>query len=120
MRPCSLPTTFAVIVLAGIVPAARIVLARDAEPAHSLLVELTRNWLADPSELRVGLGCMRLSTDEDRDEELGLETIAAAVEAGITVFDTAHSYGHEGEPGHNEALLARALRRAKAEPRART
>jgi aryl-alcohol dehydrogenase-like predicted oxidoreductase len=52
---------------------------------------------------------MRMSTDEDRDEQLALDTIAAAVEVGITVFDTARSYGHEGEPGHNESLLARAL-----------
>jgi aryl-alcohol dehydrogenase-like predicted oxidoreductase len=46
---------------------------------------------------------MRLSTDEDRDEELALATITAAADAGITVFDTARSYGD------NEALLARAL-----------
>ncbi|HEU6445426.1 MAG TPA: aldo/keto reductase [Gaiellaceae bacterium] len=79
---------------------------------------LSRPWLG--SEPRVGLGCMRLSTDEDRDEELALETIAAAVEAGIAVFDTAHAYGHgEAELGHNEALLARALRRCGAEAGAR-
>jgi aryl-alcohol dehydrogenase-like predicted oxidoreductase len=54
---------------------------------------------------------MRLSTDEDRDDELALETIAAAVEAGITVFDTARSYGRGAEElGHNERLLAQALR----------
>jgi aryl-alcohol dehydrogenase-like predicted oxidoreductase len=54
---------------------------------------------------------MRLSTDERRDEERAAETIAAAAEAGITVFDTARAYGR-GEPelGHNERLLARALR----------
>jgi aryl-alcohol dehydrogenase-like predicted oxidoreductase len=51
---------------------------------------------------------MRMSTDEGRDEELALETIAAALEAGITVFDTARSYGD------NEALLARALGNANA------
>jgi len=51
-------------------------------------------------ELRIGLGCMRLPADEQR----ALETIAAAVDAGITVFDTARAY--EG----NEALLARTLR----------
>jgi aryl-alcohol dehydrogenase-like predicted oxidoreductase len=62
---------------------------------------------------------MRMSTDESRDERLALDTIAAALDAGITVFDTAHSYGHEGEPGHNERLLARALRDARAEARAR-
>jgi aryl-alcohol dehydrogenase-like predicted oxidoreductase len=54
---------------------------------------------------------MRLSTDESRDEELALATIAAAAGAGITVFDTAHTYGHGADDlGHNERLLARALR----------
>jgi aryl-alcohol dehydrogenase-like predicted oxidoreductase/predicted kinase len=56
------------------------------------------SWL-DQSELRVGLGCMRLTDPE---------TIAAALEAGITIFDTARAY--EG----NEALLARELRGAGA------
>ena len=54
---------------------------------------------------------MRLSTDESRDEELALATIAAAAEAGMTVFDTARAYGRgEAELGHNERLLARAVR----------
>ena len=56
---------------------------------------------------------MRMSTDEDRDEEQALETIAAAAQAGITVFDTARAYGD------NEQLLARGLRRAKADATAR-
>jgi aryl-alcohol dehydrogenase-like predicted oxidoreductase len=76
-------------------------------------------WL-NASELRIGLGCMRLSTDEDREEERALETIAAAAEAGVTVFDTARAYGRgEHEVGHNERLLARALRRCGADTRAR-
>ncbi len=63
---------------------------------------------------------MRLSTDPDRDEERALDTIAAAAEAGITVFDTARSYGHgERELGHNERLLARGLRRSGAGAEAR-
>ena len=63
---------------------------------------------------------MRLSTDESRDEELALETIAAAAAAGITVFDTAHAYGRdEAELGHNERLLARGLRRCGADATAR-
>jgi aryl-alcohol dehydrogenase-like predicted oxidoreductase len=69
-------------------------------------------WLSD-SELRVGLGCMRLSTDEDRDEERAFETIAAANEAGITVFDTARVYDD------NEWLLARSLKRCGAAESAR-
>ena len=52
---------------------------------------------------------MRMSTDEHRDEGQALETIAAAAQAGITVFDTARAYGD------NEQLLARGLRRAKAD-----
>ncbi len=63
---------------------------------------------------------MRLSTDEDRDEERALGTIAAAADAGVTVFDTARAYGrHAGEVGHNERLLTRALRRSGAETSAR-
>jgi aryl-alcohol dehydrogenase-like predicted oxidoreductase len=59
---------------------------------------------------------MRLSTDEIRDEALALETIAAALEGGVTVFDTAHGYGlGAGDVGHNERLLACALRAAGAE-----
>jgi aryl-alcohol dehydrogenase-like predicted oxidoreductase len=69
-------------------------------------------WL-DPSELRIGLGCMRLPADA------GPDTIAAAATAGVTVFDTAHAYGGDGELGGNERLLARALRRCGAEARAR-
>ncbi|HWF73758.1 MAG TPA: aldo/keto reductase [Solirubrobacteraceae bacterium] len=76
-------------------------------------------WL-DPSELRIGLGCMRLATDESVDEELALATIAAAAHAGITVFDTARAYGRgEDGLGAGERLLARALRRSGHERAAR-
>jgi aryl-alcohol dehydrogenase-like predicted oxidoreductase/predicted kinase len=72
------------------------------------------SWLA-PEELRVGLGCMRLSTDADRDEDRAVGTIAAAVASGVTVFDTAHAYGlGADELGHNERLLALALRTSRA------
>ena len=56
---------------------------------------------------------MRLSTDEDRDEERALATVAAAADAGVTVFDTARAYGD------NEQLVARALRQCGAEATAR-
>ena len=63
---------------------------------------------------------MRLSTDAERDESVALETIAAAVEAGITVFDTARAYGHGAdELGHNERLVAAGLRDAGAASTAR-
>lgn len=72
--------------------------------------QVNERWL-DGSVLRIGLGCMRMSTDQGRDAVLADETIAAAVGAGVTVFDTAHAYGRdENELGHNERLLAHALR----------
>jgi aryl-alcohol dehydrogenase-like predicted oxidoreductase len=76
-------------------------------------------WLS-PGELRIGLGCMRLSTPEDRDEERAIATIEAALESMITVFDTAHAYARgEDELGHNERLLAHVLRERRAADRAR-
>ncbi len=63
---------------------------------------------------------MRMSTDENRDEKLALETIAAAAESGITVFDTARSYGlGASDLGHNERLLVRGLRASRADATAR-
>ena len=76
-------------------------------------------WL-EASELRIGLGCMRLSTEPEPDEALAAQTIAAAVEAGITVFDTAHAYGQgEADMGRGERLLAGALMRSGAAATAR-
>ena len=47
------------------------------------------------------------------DEQLALDTVLAASDAGITVFDTAHAYGAERAGlGDNERLVARALRAA--------
>jgi aryl-alcohol dehydrogenase-like predicted oxidoreductase/predicted kinase len=67
-------------------------------------------WL-DPAELRVGLGCMRLSTAAGGAPDGAAATIKAALDAGITVFDTARAYG-DGEHGlgENERLLASVLR----------
>ena len=53
---------------------------------------------------------MRLSTDPDRDEERSAQVISAALQAGITVLDTARAYGRDaGDAGHNERLLARVI-----------
>lgn len=57
-----------------------------------------------------GLGCMRLSTDRDRDDARGLAVIHAALDAGIRFFDTADAYcWDEADCGHNERLFARAI-----------
>jgi aryl-alcohol dehydrogenase-like predicted oxidoreductase/histidinol phosphatase-like enzyme len=56
------------------------------------------------------MGCMRLSTERDRDEAQAIDVLHAALDAGVTVLDTADAYGwDEREIGHNERLIARAL-----------
>jgi len=69
--------------------------------------------LADngPSVGEIGLGCMYLSITGRPDEAEAFRTIHAALEAGVTLFDTADVYClDDGEIGHNERLLAKALR----------
>ncbi|WP_017556607.1 aldo/keto reductase [Nocardiopsis baichengensis] len=60
----------------------------------------------------VGLGAMPLSIENRPDERRALATVHAALDAGITLIDTADSYyWHADETGHNELLVARALAR---------
>jgi aryl-alcohol dehydrogenase-like predicted oxidoreductase/predicted kinase len=58
----------------------------------------------------LGFGCMRLSTEADRDPTRGVAVIHAALDAGATLLDTADAYCHdERDVGHNERLIAQAL-----------
>ncbi|WP_330307396.1 MULTISPECIES: aldo/keto reductase [unclassified Streptomyces] len=58
----------------------------------------------------IGLGAMPLSIEGHPDEARALATVHAALDAGVTLLDTADSYHLPGaEPGHNEQLVARAL-----------
>lgn len=55
---------------------------------------------------------MPLSIEHRPDEERAVATVHAALDAGVTLIDTADSYHwHAGEEGHNELLVARALAR---------
>ena len=59
----------------------------------------------------LGLGCMGMSEFYGAtDEAQSLATLEAAFEAGVTLFDTADTYGF----GHNEQLLARFLQGKRA------
>lgn len=59
----------------------------------------------------IGLGCMRLSTRTPRDPRVALAVIHAALDAGATLLDTADAYAlDEKDVGHNERLVAEALR----------
>jgi len=57
------------------------------------------------------MGAMPLSTKEDRPSPEDAErTVHAALDAGVTLIDTADAYSwDESEMGHNEELIARAL-----------
>ncbi|MEU4077483.1 aldo/keto reductase [Streptomyces venezuelae] len=58
----------------------------------------------------IGLGAMPLSIEGHPDEARALATVHAALDAGVTLLDTADSYHPPGgEPGANELLVARAL-----------
>jgi aryl-alcohol dehydrogenase-like predicted oxidoreductase len=59
----------------------------------------------------IGLGGMPMSIEGRPDEARSIATIHAALDAGVTLIDTADAYHlHADEVGHNEALIARALR----------
>jgi aryl-alcohol dehydrogenase-like predicted oxidoreductase len=58
----------------------------------------------------IGLGGMPMSIEGRPDERRSIATIHAALDAGVTLFDTADAYHRDAnEVGHNETLIARAL-----------
>lgn len=59
----------------------------------------------------IGLGGMPMSIEGRPDEARSVATIHAALDAGVTLIDTADAYHLlAGEVGHNEELIAKALR----------
>lgn len=63
-----------------------------------------------PSQRPVAIGCMRLSTAADRDDDRAIGVFHAAFDAGVTFLDTADAYCLDAtEAGHNERMIARAL-----------
>ncbi|WP_370414964.1 aldo/keto reductase [Streptomyces fradiae] len=66
--------------------------------------------LGDRTVGAVGLGAMPLSIEGHPDEARAVATVHAALDAGVTLLDTADSYHPPGgETGANERLVARAL-----------
>jgi aryl-alcohol dehydrogenase-like predicted oxidoreductase len=59
----------------------------------------------------IGLGGMPMSIEGRPDRERSIRTIHAALDEGVTFIDTADSYHlHADDVGHNEELIAEALR----------
>jgi len=66
--------------------------------------------IGDRTVSSIGLGGMPMSIEGRPDEARSIATIHAALEAGVTLFDTADAYHlHADEVGHNESLIAQAI-----------
>lgn len=64
-----------------------------------------------PEVSATGYGGMHLSIEGRPDEKAAIQVIHAALDAGVTLIDTADSYClSEEDTGHNERLIAKALR----------
>ncbi|MFE2493297.1 aldo/keto reductase [Streptomyces scopuliridis] len=58
----------------------------------------------------IGLGGMPMSIEGRPDEARSIATIHAALDAGVTLIDTADAYHQDAtDAGHNESLIAKAL-----------
>jgi aryl-alcohol dehydrogenase-like predicted oxidoreductase len=68
--------------------------------------------IGDHAVSAIGLGAMPLSTKDPRPSPADAEAVVhAALDAGVTLIDTADAYAYdEAEFGHNEELVANALR----------
>lgn len=66
--------------------------------------------IGDVEVSAIGLGGMPMSIEGRPDEARSLATIHAALDAGVTLIDTADAYHlHADDVGHNETLIAKAL-----------
>src|SRR6266700_7164632 len=66
--------------------------------------------IGDAQVSAIGLGGMPMSIEGRPDEARSIATIHAALDAGVTLIDTADAYHlHADDVGHNETLIARAL-----------
>ncbi|MFJ4482957.1 aldo/keto reductase [Streptomyces longwoodensis] len=66
--------------------------------------------IGDVEVSAIGLGGMPMSIEGRPDEERSLATLRAALDAGVTLIDTADAYHRDAdEVGHNETLIAKAL-----------
>src|SRR3954471_22094338 len=71
---------------------------------------MEQRTLGDVQVGAIGLGGMPMSIEGRPDSERSTATIHAALDAGVTLIDTANAYHvHADEVGHNETLIAQAL-----------
>ncbi|WP_446045190.1 aldo/keto reductase [Streptomyces olivaceus] len=72
---------------------------------------MQQRTIGDRTVSAIGLGGMPMSFEGRPDAERSIATVHAALDAGVTLIDTADAYHRDAnEVGHNEELVARALR----------
>ncbi len=75
------------------------------------------NHIGEATVSAIGLGGMPFSLEDRPTDEQGIATVHAALEAGITLIDTADAYSQGGDDtGHNERLIAQALKSWSGDP----
>src|SRR5919112_3977562 len=71
---------------------------------------MKQRTIGDIQVSAIGLGGMPMSIEGRPDTDRSIATIVAALDAGVTLIDTADAYHiHADEVGHNEMLIASAL-----------
>ena len=71
---------------------------------------MQQRTIGDVQVSAIGLGGMPMSIEGRPDRERSVAAIHAALDAGVTLIDTADAYHlHADEVGHNESLIAEAL-----------
>lgn len=72
---------------------------------------MRQRTLGDRTVGAIGLGGMPMSIEGRPDRDRSISTIHAALDAGVSLIDTADAYNRDaGETGHNESLIAEALK----------
>jgi aryl-alcohol dehydrogenase-like predicted oxidoreductase len=80
-------------------------------PTRPRTAQTTTRSLAGSEIYPIGLGAMPMSLAGRPDEAQSIRTIHAALDAGANLIDTADAYClDESEVGHNERLIAKAIR----------
>jgi aryl-alcohol dehydrogenase-like predicted oxidoreductase len=80
------------------------------QPTQHRELQMRTRKIGQATVSAIGLGGMPMSIEGRPDENRSIRTIHAALDAGVTLIDTADAYQLEpGETGHNERLIAKAL-----------
>jgi hypothetical protein len=89
---------------------AAVTMLRSWEPRRREGEQMQTRTIGPVTVSAIGLGGMPMSIEGRPDEARSVRTIHAALDAGVTLIDTADAYHlNPGEPGHNERLIAKAL-----------